>query len=135
MRLDFILQLFTVALLLNVVWEFGHSRLYTTCLKQRWTKNIPLLTKMAIKDAFFIVLFYTITAYVFNNFEIWKNIYHTAGFAFLSLAFSYSDELISTKAGRWHYAPSMPRFMGVGVTPLLEVAATGLIAFGLLNYF
>jgi hypothetical protein len=69
-------ELFLFGFLLNMVWEVWHSQLYTTCLKQEWTKNIRLLTIMAVKDAFFIILFYFLTTLLFQSYDIFQNLSH-----------------------------------------------------------
>jgi hypothetical protein len=111
-----------------MVWEVWHSQLYTTCLKQEWTKNVRLLTTMSLKDAFFIVLFYFVTVFVFGSYDIFSNSLQLVVFVFISLSFSFVDEKISIKKMRWEYAPAMPTIWGVGVTPLLEIAVTGVVA-------
>jgi hypothetical protein len=120
--------LFVFGFLLNMVWEIWHSQLYTTCLKQEWTKNVRLLTIMSLKDAFFIVLFYLVTVLLFGSYDIFSNSLQLVVFVFISLSFSFVDEKISIKKKRWEYAPAMPTIWGVGVTPLLEIAVTGGIA-------
>ena len=135
MIFNFIIWLFVIGLALNLVWEFLHSRLYVTCLRQTWRENAPLLTIMAVKDAFFIVLFYSISILFINylcGYGIWVCLVF---FAILCLTFSFTDEKISLKKNRWEYAPSMPLIFGVGITPLLEVVTTGLAALGIVSYF
>lgn len=112
-----LLQIFSVGFGLNLAWELTHCQLYETCRRQTWRQNTPLLIKMSFKDAVFIVLFYFISAGI-----IWL-------FVLLSLAFAFVDEKISVKRKRWEYAASMPTLFGVGLTPMLEIAVTGLITF------
>jgi hypothetical protein len=121
-------ELFVFGFLLNMVWEVWHSQLYTTCLKQEWTKNVRLLTIMSLKDAFFIVLFYLTTVFIFGSYDIFNNSLQLVFFVLISLSFSFVDEKISIKKKRWEYAPTMPTVFGVGITPLLEIAITGVLA-------
>lgn len=130
-----ILKILGAGFALNVLWEFIHSRLYTTCLEQPWKKNAPLLLMMAAKDTFFILLFYAMTVLVFKTGDITNNPVQLAAFAAFALAFSFIDETISVRRGRWKYAPSMPTAAGVGVTPLLEIAVTGIATFYIVNLF
>ncbi len=128
MTVTLLLKLFCVGFLINMAWEVWHSQLYTTCLKQTWTKNVRLLTIMSLKDALFITLFYGISFLVTKTFfeSLW--VVHLF-FVLSALTFSFIDEKISVARGRWEYAPSMPTLFGVGITPLLEIALTGLLAF------
>lgn len=113
-------QLLLVGFGLNLIWEFGHCWLYETCRRQTLGKNIQLLTVMAAKDGFFIVLFYLLSFEVFG--------YGLGLFGFLALAFSFVDEKLAICWQRWEYAAVMPTVFGVGITPLLEIAVTGVLA-------
>lgn len=124
--------MFGVGVLLNVIWEFAHCQLYETCRRQTWRHNVPLLVKMSFKDGFFIVLFYLITAGVFQSANPLQNPRQLSMFLIISFVFAFADEKISTRLGRWQYAPAMPTLFGVGLTPLLEIAATGLATFFLI---
>jgi len=109
-------ELFLVALGLNVIWEFAHCFLYETCRQQTWRQNIPLLLTMSLKDAALIVLFYLIAGG------------SAALFLVLALGFAFIDEKVSLRLKRWEYAAAMPTLGGVGLTPLLEIAVTGLLS-------
>ena len=122
-------SIFVFGALLNFIWEFLHCRLYTTCIGMPKQKLSNLLTIMSLKDGFFIVLFYGVTVVLFRNVEIMQNIWQLTVFVLLCLTFSFIDERISIAKGRWQYVPSMPTVAGVGITPLLEIAATGVGAF------
>ncbi|MBT3730225.1 hypothetical protein HOG29_02625 [bacterium] len=92
---------------------------------------IRLLTKMSLKDGLWVVLFYFITVIVFGNINILENYTQLGLFIIISLTFSFIDEKVSLKMGRWSYAKNMPTIFGVGITPLLEVAVTGVLAFAI----
>jgi hypothetical protein len=87
-----------------------------------------LLTVMSLKDAFFITLFYFSVSFLTMNVDITTNGFHLFLFSFMALSFSFIDESVSVKYGRWEYNEKMPKIFGVGLTPLLEVWVTGLIA-------
>ena len=57
-----------------------------------------------------------------------------AVFVATGLTFAFIDETISTRKGRWEYAPAMPRIFGVGLTPLLELPVTGIVALALVFF-
>jgi hypothetical protein len=122
-------SLFVVGFLLNLVWEFSHSQLYETCRRKPWRKNVPLLIKMSLKDGLFIVLFYVLAVSIFGSRDILTNPSALTSFMLLSLGFAFFDEKTSLRLGRWEYAATMPRVFSVGLTPLLEIALTGLLTF------
>lgn len=96
---------------------------------------VPLIITMSGKDGIWITLFYALTVLVFKNIYIFGNHLQLTAFIVLGLLFSFVDEKISLKLKRWQYAPSMPTLFGVGLTPLLEIAVTGIITFLLVfNY-
>jgi hypothetical protein len=84
---------------------------------------------MSLKDGLFIILFYLIATTLFPTDNILINRAALSAFLVLALGFAFIDEKISVKKGRWEYAKAMPTIFGVGVTPLLEIAVTGLLAF------
>lgn len=69
--------------------------------------------------------------FVFGEVVIFYSIWQTFLFVVLALVAGFCDEKISLKLGRWEYADTMPRVFGVGVTPFLEFAVTGLLTFAI----
>lgn len=122
-------QIFFIAFPINLLWEVIHSQLYETCLKSPLKKFIPLIIGASLKDGFFISLFYLITVFAFNNINILASQFQLLAFMLLALSFSFIDEKISLKLGRWQYAKTMPKVFGIGLTPLLELAVTGILTF------
>lgn len=125
MTAAFVVSLFVVGFGLNLVWEFSHAILYETCRRQTWRQNVPLLIVMSLKDALWIVLFYTVSVLMVGADHFW---WVLVFFAALAFSFSYIDERVSLHLGRWEYARAMPLVFGVGLTPLLEIAVTGFVA-------
>lgn len=129
------LEIFIIAFLLNILYEFWHCRLYNEIHKMSLKEVTHLLTKMSLKDGFWITLFYAVTVFIFGNVNIFENYLQLGVFIILALLFSFIDEKVSLKLGRWSYTKNMPTILGVGVTSLLEVAVTGTIAFALVFLF
>lgn len=123
-----VLKLAAVAFFLNFFWEVLHSRFYTTTLFMGPAALGNLLTLQSLKDAGWIVLLYLVTVLLFRNADVTKNRAQLVVFVALALAFSFIDERISVEFGRWAYAPVMPTVFGAGLTPLLELAATGVLS-------
>lgn len=124
-----ILIIFLISFLINIIWEFCHCRLYLTCINWPPKKRVLLLLFASFKDALFIVIFYLISIFPFGNENILAIPLAFSYFIMLSLFFSFVDEKISIKYKRWEYSLKMPKFFGVGITPLLELAITGTITF------
>ena len=122
-------QVFIISFLLNLIWEIAHSRLYKTCLRMSPREVIRLTTKMSLKDGFWISLFYLITVLIFNNTNILTSYIQLLIFVILALGFSFIDEKISIKRKRWEYSKKMPKVFKVGISPLFELAVTGILAF------
>ena len=125
---DTLLSIFIFGVLLNFIWEFAHCRLYKTCEGMPKKQLSMLLTGMSIKDGFFISIFYLISLWVFKTPNLFENILALLLFVVLCIGFSFIDERISLDMGRWEYNYKMPKIFGAGLTPLLEIAVTGLIA-------
>ena len=126
---EILVKIFLLSFLLNFLWEVHHCVLYTTCLKMKLKDVVKLLTIMSLKDGLWILVFYGITVIIFQNWIITQNYYQLGLFVLLSLMFSFVDEKISLAKKRWGYSSKMPLFFGVGITPLLELAVTGIITF------
>lgn len=94
-----------------------------------------LLLKMSVKDGVWISIFYLITYAIFGNINPLDNWMQVAVFTAIALMFAFVDEKISVNLGRWEYGPKMPLVYGVGLTPLLELAVTGIIVFYFLSIF
>jgi len=124
-----LLKIFIAAFLLNLFWEVSHGVLYLTCQKMTLNNYVKVILKASLKDAFFILLFYLITVLIFNNYFILQNYFQLTIFILVCLIFSLVDEIISLKLKRWEYTDKMPRIFKVGLSPLLEVALTGVISF------
>jgi len=133
MEVTFILKLFFVAFFLNLLWEVLHSTLYTTCHQLPLGASQRLLVFMSLKDAFWVVAFYTLTNFVFGVTSIFDSVYAVLFFVLLALVFSGTDEYVSLRRGRWEYTPTMPRLFGVGVSPLFELVVTGVAALGIVS--
>lgn len=122
-------QIFFISFLINLLWENIHSQFYKTCLELQLNKYISLIIWAALKDGFWITLFFIISVLVFWNINILNNSYQILFFVLLSLLFSFVDEKISLKLNRWEYSQNMFQLFGVGISPLFELAITGLLTF------
>jgi hypothetical protein len=124
-----LLQIFFVSFLINLLWEVTHSQFYNTCLKIKLKKYIPLIIGASIKDGLGISLLFWISTIIFKNVNVLQNSYHLLFFTLVALVSSFIDEKVSLKMKRWEYSEEMPRIFGVGFTPLLQIAITGILTF------
>ncbi len=127
--MSILLQIFLISFLLNLLWEVIHSQLYETCLKLPLKKYISLIIGASLKDGFWISLFFIITVFIFGNINILLNPFQLLVFIIVCLAFSFVDEKISLRLKRWEYTNKMPKIFGVGISPLSELAVTGVLTF------
>lgn len=122
-------KIFLISFLINLVWEIAHSVLYNTCLKLTLKKYTRLIIWASIKDGFWISLFYAISIYIFNNINILTNYTQLLFFVIVSLIFAFITEKIAIKYKKWEYSDRMPKILGVGITPLPQIALTGILTF------
>ncbi|MBM3206319.1 MAG: hypothetical protein FJZ43_01730 [Candidatus Staskawiczbacteria bacterium] len=124
-----IIKLFLLAFAINLIYELLHSVLYKTCIEMTVKKYVPLIFKASIVDAVWITIFYVITFFIFKNENPLKNYYQLGLFFSISIVWAYFWEIYSTKHKRWEYSNQMPIFLKAGVTPLIQLYITGIIAF------
>ncbi len=127
--LYYLIEIFFISFLINLLWEVVHSQLYITCLIAPLKRFISLIIFASLKDGFFVTLFFLISVWIFKSIHILENPVQLIFFVFLSLLFSFLDEKISLKMGRWKYSLHMPLVQGIGISPLLELAVTGIASF------
>ncbi len=101
----------------------------------KWGTLTKLLLKMSVKDGVWISVFYLFTFIIFRNVNPLDNWAQLGLFATIALTFAFVDEKISVARGRWEYGPKMPLVYGVGLTPLLELAVTGILTFAFVASF
>jgi len=122
-----LIKIFFIAFFLNLLYEILHSLLYLTCLEAPSKKYVYLIIKGAIFDGFSITIIYLISLFPPNNLQILV-------FLSISLIFAYAWEVYSLKKKKWEYSEKMPKVFGVGLTPLIQLALTGIISVYLSYY-
>ena len=118
-----IVAIFTLALVLNLVWEFSHAVLYVGYKGGEITNYI--LTRAAFWDAVILTLlsliFLKIRYFTLRQWLILP----------IGIAIAYIIEVYALNTGRWEYNQLMPivPLLKVGLSPLVQLAITGYIAF------
>jgi len=117
----------TIVLILNITWEFSHYQLYNDLSSITGT---PHLIIASFTDVLWVFLIYSIVSISRKNFS-WINNPKKRDyilFVILSLIVALLIEVINIKLGRWSYKESMPTIYGIGLSPLIQLATTGVIS-------
>lgn len=130
-----ILKVFFVGFFINLLYEVLHSVLYKTCLDASLKKYTRLILKAAFFDGLIIAIIYFFTSIIFDVQNIFQNFLASASFVAAGLMFAYLWEIYSLKKKKWEYSEKMLVIFGVGITPLFQLALTGLLSICLVFYF
>jgi len=116
-----------IALILNIIWEFSHHSLYIDL------SGIPKYSHLIIAsfiDMFIILGIFAIISLKNKNLNWIKNpnkIDYLI-FVFLGLIIAIFIEMISLNLEMWEYTLAMPTLFGIGISPLIQLALTGIIS-------
>lgn len=126
MKIKRLMLLAIIIFALNLVWEFCHYGLYYDMTGIPSKIHIILAGLVDVGLVFLIILFVSLknkkSNWIKNPQE--KDYFFVILFA-LILAFVW--EFINLKLKRWDYTINMPLFLGVGLSPLLQLAATAVL--------
>ncbi len=129
-----LLSIFFFAFLLNYVWESYHAVFLYDAHDFNAKKYVRMLSYVSAVDGALIL-----TLYLFMSL-LWKDIFGLrkmnrwqAGIVFAAglmiAAFIEYRKVFVLKA--WSYTPLMLTVLGIGLSPLLQLSGTGLLAFWL----
>ncbi|MEK6934699.1 MAG: hypothetical protein AABW46_02365 [Nanoarchaeota archaeon] len=120
-----------IAFFLNLFWEISHSLLYNwnnLPLQNNIYYYIPKILWASLVDAFYV--------FVILLLLIWskkiKNKDYVITFS-VGLFIAFVIEIRALYLELWSYNQYMPTFFGIGVTPLLQLATTGVITLYILK--
>lgn len=123
------LALFTSGYLLNVVWESLHWVWF-------YIPDLPVpqftyITHIAsLGDGVWIVIIYWATALLTND-STWvrkPGRHHILTYASLGLIAAAGIEWWAALTDAWTYGDTMPVILGVGISPFIQLATTGLLS-------
>lgn len=112
--------------IVHALWEFGHSPLYTD--HDRGTAYV-LWTRFhcTVGDVLILLGAFVLTAVLWRS-RYWflgQPIYPSIAFAGFGLGYTiFSEWLNTTVTAAWQYAPAMPQYWGIGLSPLLQWVVT-----------
>ena len=125
MKLKRFIPLILIVLVLNLIWEFSHYRLYNDLTGIPATPHLILASFVDVFLVFFIFLIISLR----NKNNKWLNNTKEKDYFYViifGLILAFFWELINLSLGRWEYKSTMPLcFFDVGLSPLLQLAITG----------
>lgn len=130
-KMFFIIAL--IALILNTIWEFSHYSLY---IDLSGIPKYPHLIIASFTDMLIIQGILAIVSLKNKNFK-WIKSPSKSDYllvVFIGLVAAIFIELINLNLGRWTYAVAMPTIFKIGVSPLIQLALTGIISLIIPNY-
>lgn len=123
-----------ILLILNLIWEFSHYNLYNdlTGIPQ----TLHLITA-SFSDVFWVFIIFFFVFLINRGMEWIKNPTKKDYFLIVvfGLVIAILIETINLNLGRWAYKDLMPTLFGIGISPLLQLATTGVLSLLILNKF
>ena len=116
-----------IILILNMIWEFSHYFLY---LDLSGISKYPHLIIASFTDTLIILGIFTIVSLKNRNFN-WMKTPRKLDYlliVFFGLTIAVFIEIINLHLGRWTYTATMPTIFRIGISPLIQLALTGIIS-------
>jgi len=116
-----------IAFILNIIWEFSHNFLY---IDLSGISKYPHLIIASFTDMLIILGIFVIISLKNKNLNWIKNPprFDYLLVVFLGLIIAIFIEMINLNLGRWEYTGAMPTIFGIGVSPMVQLALTGVIS-------
>jgi len=114
-----------IALILNIIWEFSHYSLY---IDLSGIPKYPHLIIASFTDMLILVSIFAIVSLKNKNLSWFKNPSKLDYLmvVFLGLINAIVIEMANLNLGRWEYTVVMPTILGIGISPLIQLALTGI---------
>ncbi len=123
-----IILFLVLALILNLIWEFAHAPLYISQMLET-SYNLTLI-KASFGDLILISIIFALIS--LKNKKIkWINKPSKIDYGLIILLGIITAIFIELRAfslDKWSYTELMPTIFGIGITPLVQLAVTSLIA-------
>lgn len=131
------ITIFVVGFFLNFFWEMWHG---VYLYKDMWGSveaYVALITTASLGDGMYLTLIYTLGILIFKDI-LWIRKLTMVRYGYiigvgiaLAAFIEYKGLYLPQK---WSYLDAMPTIFTLGVSPLLELALTGLITFYVIGY-
>ena len=129
-----IILVFIIAFILNLIWEYSHFNLYFDL------SGIPKHTHLflaTLMDAIIICSIFLVIIFKNQSFD-WTKKTKMRDYSWIIVWGLIIASFIETHAlstGRWMYKEIMPTILGLGLSPLLQLATTGILTLFILRNF
>lgn len=124
-------SVFILAFLLNFLWESIHAVLfYKGHANMESSYFVRMILYASAVDAILILLFLLLGCIFWQDIN-WLKDYSQGKILFtlaLSLATASLIEIKALYLGQWSYNKFMPTILGIGASPLIQLATTGFIS-------
>ena len=136
-RVKTVVSYFIVAYLLNFFWETWHAvYLYETHAVDSIKSYIGMIAYVSLVDAVLLLGIFTIGAVIWKNFS-WYKVMSKRKWAYVVLSALTIAIAIEIKGvyvlNQWSYNEAMFTVFGIGISPLLQLAVTGLLSIWLIK--
>lgn len=124
-------NIFIFALLLNFAWEMFQMPLFATPPAETAYWPVVLMCGGAtVADGVIMLIAFWVASAVARSrrWYVEARRPHFIAFMLTGLVITSVAEILATSNGVWAYAPAMPQFYGIGLSPFLQWAFTPLIA-------
>lgn len=120
--------IFLIGFILNAIWELSHYQLYYDL---SGISKYPHLLLATITDAVIILLIFMVILFIHRNRNMkWVSkprwLDHLI-IILIGMGIAIFIELRALRIERWAYKASMPTIFGIGLSPLLQLAITGIL--------
>ena len=118
-------------LILNMVWEFSHYKLYIDLTN---IPSIPHLIIASFTDLFLVFFIFLIISIFRRNIKWIENPKRLDYIVVIIIGILIASiiEIYSLSKGRWAYTTLMPTILGIGISPLMQLFTTAIISIVLL---
>ncbi len=125
-------SLFLTALSLNLIWEFSHYSLYIDTSTIQGSQHLVIAS---VFDALFILGIFGVISW-HNHSPNWifkPSKMDYGAFLLMALTIAILIEIINLHLDRWSYTTAMPTLFGIGLSPLVQLAITGMLTLNIVK--
>lgn len=123
----------SIAFVLNMIWEFSHHFLYIDFSE---ISKYSHLVIASFADMSFILGIFAIVSLKNRNLD-WIKSPRKLDYlliVFFGITIAFFIEAINLNLGRWAYTSTMPTIFGIGISPLIQLALTGILSLMIIKY-
>tara|TARA_Y100000310_G_C20651084_1_gene799505 strand:+ start:1055 stop:1483 length:429 start_codon:yes stop_codon:yes gene_type:complete len=130
-----LISIFIISFVLNAIWELLHYQLY---FDLSGVSKYPHLLLATFTDAIIITIIFIIISFKNKDKNLkWINKPKKLDYIIMiisGLIVAIFIELRALRIERWAYKPIMPTILGIGLSPLLQLATTGILTILILTF-